>query len=167
MIQKQPSRSRLDWKVPKRGASCAKGPGELARAGREALRAHSLNPGETGALLLLAEIEMLRGNHAAAHQRLRSVVQTNHRAASAYFLLAYLDSRSGRKDKAAANLAATVQARGPEWKPKGSVNEGDVQHRMHEDTSLLGSYAEAWDGKSDPSRAFNSLSRRLASAAGR
>lgn len=148
-------------------AAGAKGPGELARAGQEALRAHALNPEETGALLLLAEIEMLRGNHAAAHRHLRSMVQTNRRAASAYFLLAYLDSRRGRKEAAAANLTATVQARGPEWKPKGSANEGDVQRRMHEDTSLLGSYAEAWDGKSDPSRAFNSLSRRLASAAGR
>lgn len=147
-------------------AAGAKGPGELARASQEALRAHTLNPEETGALLLLAEIEMLRGNEAAAHRHLRSVVQTNHRAASAYFLLAYIDSRNGRKDTTSANLAAAVQARGPEWKPKGSANEGDVQRRMHEETSLLGGYAEEWDGRSDPSRAFSQLSRRLEGAKG-
>lgn len=142
-------------------AAGGKGRRDLEKAYGEALRAHRLNPEETGASLLLAEIDLLRGNESEALRHLRGVVQSNPRAVSAHFLLAYLHSRSGRSDATASNLAATVKARGPEWKPKGSAAEGDVQRRMHEETSLLGSYADLWDGKGDPAPAFGALRRRL------
>lgn len=135
----------------------------LTEAAREASRAHALNPEETGALQLLAEIELLRGNQTAARDLLRRVVQTNHKAALAHFLLAYLDSRDDRKESMRTSLEAAVKARGPEWKPKGSVHEGDVQRRMHEDSSLLLDIAESWDGQSDPHSAFASLNRRIRS----
>ncbi len=139
---------------------------DLGLAAHEAERAHALNPEETGALLLLAEIELLRGNPAKARGHLERVVRSNHRAALAYFLLAYLDSRSGNSVGARAHLESVVRARGPEWKPRGSVHEGEVQRRMHEESSLLAYYADLWDGKQDARPAFAALTARLQSGLG-
>jgi len=161
LLAQNPSSHRALQRIAYLHAVSAKDKADLNRAAQEAERAHALNPEETGALLLLAEIELLRGNAPKSRGHLESVIRSNHRAALAYFLLAYLDSGSGGSAARKVHLAATVKARGPEWKPKGSVHEGDVQRRMHEDTSLLAPYADRWDGKQDPQPAFAALQNRL------
>lgn len=138
----------------------------IQRAAQEAERAHALNPEETGALQLLGEIELLRGNHAKARIHLESVVRSNQRAALAHFLLAFLDSRQGNQASVRAHLDAAIKARGPEWKPKGSVHEGDVQRRMHEETSLFGGVADSWDGKAAPHKVFESIRAAIRTYAG-
>lgn len=158
LLAVNPSSHRALQRIAYLHAQQARTLADLQRAAREAERAHALNPEETGALLLLAEIELLRGNSVQARTYLERVVRTNHRAATAFFLLAYLDSARGDATAARAHLDALVRARGPEWKPKGSANEGDVQQRMHEETSLLASYADLWDGRHNPQPAFSKLS---------
>lgn len=161
LLAVNPSSHRALQRLAYLHAVTAKGRRDLDQAAAEAGRAQALNPEETGALLLLAEIELLRGNAARSRTHLERVVRSNHRAALAHFLLAYLDSQSGGAAARKAHLEATVRARGPEWKPKGSVHEGDVQQRMHEETSLLASYADRWDGQQDPRAAFAALQGRL------
>jgi hypothetical protein len=52
-------------------------------------------------------------------------------------------------------------ARGKEWKPGGSVMEGDVHRRMHAEAAFLSAYWERWDGTPEPAKAFKSLSAFL------
>ncbi len=59
-------------------------------------------------------------------------------------------------------LEAARQARGVEWKPKGSAQEGEVMRRMHDDATVLSPGWEAWDGAADPRRAFGPLEKLLA-----
>jgi tetratricopeptide (TPR) repeat protein len=165
LLAVNPSSHRALQRLAYLHAQTARSKADLQTAAAEAGRAHALNPEETGALLLLAEIELLRGNPAKSRVHLESVIRSNHRAALAYFLLAYLDSRSGDTVAKRVQLEATVKARGPEWKPKGSVHEGDVQRQMHEETSLLMPYADLWDGKQDPRTAFAALENRLSGGA--
>ncbi len=139
-------------------AQTAKTRADLETAAMEAQRAHDLNPEETGALLLRAEIELLQGNNTAAQGHLDRVIRSNQRSALAHFLLAYMTPSAAAKK---AHLDATAKARGPEWKPRGSVLEGDTKQLMHDETSLLGAYADAWDSKSDPQPQFAALARRL------
>lgn len=165
LLTVNPSSHRALQRLAYLHAQTARSKADLQTAATEAGRAHALNPEETGALLLLAEIELLRGNAAKSRGHLESVIRSNQRAALAFFLLAYLDSCSGDTAARKAHLEATVKARGPEWKPKGSVHEGDVQRRMHEETSLLASSADLWDGKQDPRAAFAALQKRLSGGA--
>jgi hypothetical protein len=58
-------------------------------------------------------------------------------------------------------LLAARQARGPEWKPKGRVAEGDVRRRMHVEGTLLSRFWEEWDGTVEPRLAFAPLQRAL------
>lgn len=167
LLAVNPSSHRALQRLAYLHAVNAQSKADLQRAAEEAERAHALNPEETGALLLLAEIELMRGNVLKSRTHLESVVRSNHRAALAYFLLAFLDSRSGGAAARKTHLEAAVKARGPEWKPKGSVHEGDVQRRMHEETSLLAVFADQWDGKQDPRAAFAALQQRLSVGAQR
>jgi len=161
LLAVNPSSHRALQRLAYLRAAKARGESDLRQAAKEARRAHALNPEETGALLLLAEIELLRGRPEESKAQLIKVVRSNHRSALAHFLLAYLEMRAGKGAASRAQLEATVRARGKEWKPRGSVQEGDVEQRMHEDTSLLAPLAETWDGKQDPRTAFAALDRRL------
>jgi hypothetical protein len=142
-------------------AESARSARDLERAAREAGRAHSLNPEETGALLVLGEIELMQGRPAAARERLNAVVRSNPRASTAFFLLAYLDWKAGAAQAARAHLEQMVKARGPQWKPKGSLHEGEVGKKMHTETTLLASFAESWGGAGDASAAFRAVEGRL------
>jgi hypothetical protein len=143
-------------------ASTAASDADLAAAERALDAAHRINPEETGALLLLAEVALLRGDEASARQRLEAVCRTNPRAAGALFLLGYLDGRRGDPAATRARLAQAREALGPDWTPRGATTEGDVRRRAHEDASLLAFAWQRWDGTPDPRRAFASLEKRLA-----
>ncbi|HVR71123.1 MAG TPA: hypothetical protein VMT87_09800, partial [Vicinamibacteria bacterium] len=74
-------------------------------------RALALNP---GALLLLGEIALLRGDEVAATERLEAVCRTNPRAAGGLFLLGYLRWRQGDSAGARDRLRQARAALGPD-----------------------------------------------------
>lgn len=147
-------------------ASAARTRAELLEARGDALRAHSINPEETGALLLLGEIELLLGHNEDARRRLERVALANPRSEAAHFGLAWLawqrrDSSSMRR-----HLDAVRRARGPEWKPNRSTAEGDTKRLFHEGGSLLKPAADTWDGDAVPEPTFAELRRRWGAMVG-
>ena len=58
-------------------------------------------------------------------------------------------------------LKAARDARGPDWKPSGSVLEGDVQRRMYSEAGFLNLFERQWDGSIDPLRAYAQLDAYL------
>jgi tetratricopeptide (TPR) repeat protein len=132
------------------------------QAARQSLeRALAINPEETGALMALGEVELALGRPNEAARRFELAARTNPRAAGARFLQAYIAWRAGDSESARQMLLAARQARGPEWKPKGTVAEGDVRRRMHVEGTLLSRFWEEWDGTVEPRLAFAPLQRAL------
>jgi len=94
---------------------------------RQALNvALSLNSEETGTLVLLGEVDLASGDLAAAERDFTRTCQANSRAANAWFLRGYIAWKGRDFWQASAMLTAARNARGPDWKPSGSVLEGDV-----------------------------------------
>jgi len=54
-------------------------------------------------------------------------------------------------------LAAARGTRGPDWKPAGTVLEGEVRSRMHTDAGFLNLFEQQWNGNIDPPQAFARL----------
>jgi tetratricopeptide (TPR) repeat protein len=128
-------------------AITARGEAELLAAEEALERAHAINREETGALHLLGEIALVRGDFDLADQRLAWVCRTNPRAVGGFFLRAYLAWKGGDGASAHALLEAARSARGAEWKPAGAAAEGEVRVRMHREGSLLAAYWESWNGQ--------------------
>lgn len=160
-------RAHRQWAVLR--ARSAASPAHLTAALAAAERAVEINQEETGSLLLLAELALLTGDAPRAEEVLTLVNRTNPRAVGGFFLRAYLAHRRGDEAAAIELLRAAHAARGPEWKPEGTVAEGDVEARMHRDMSPLADSWRAWDGTvdpTDPGTAFVELERALARYAG-
>ena len=136
---------------------------QFAAAEESIRRAQKLNPEETGTLLLLGEIALLHGDLSAGERDFHAACQANPRSTGGLFFGAYAAWK--RHDRAAATslLAAAKQTLGPEWKPKGSVAEGDVKQRMDRDAGLLAPFWQAWSGTPDPDAAFAKLESYLQS----
>jgi len=129
---------------------------------RQALNAAlHLNSEETGTLILLGQVALAEGDMAAAEQNFTRACQANSRAASGWFLRGYIAWKRGDSGQAAAMLTAARNARGPDWKPSGSVLEGDVQHRMFSEAGFLTLFERQWDGSSDSTRAYAPLDAYL------
>ncbi len=137
-------------------ALTSRGPADLAAAEDALNRAHDLNPEETGALVMLGEIALMRGQHAVAERRLKAVAQANARAAGAFFLLGYIRWKAGDAEHAREYLEQARTALGPEWKPAGSTAEGDVARSVAHAATLLSRFWDQWDGVA---RAPSSYSR--------
>ncbi len=145
-------------------AMTARSDADLAAAERSLESAHRLNPEETGALLVLGEVALLRGAAATAEQRLKAVCQTNARSVGGLFLLGYIAWKRGDAAGAQARLASARAALGPEWKPGGSTAEGDVKGRTLSDSATpLSRYWEQWDGVLTPSAAYRTLDTHIRS----
>ena len=142
-------------------AMTARSAGDLADAERALEKAYRLNPEETGALLSLAEVSLLRGQSATARERLTAISQTNPRATGAFFLLGYLQWKGGNASAAADFLDRARKALGPDWKPRGASAEGDVVRKAHTESTPLSKFWEDWDGSSSPRRVFAPLDARL------
>jgi tetratricopeptide (TPR) repeat protein len=124
-------------------------------------RAHSLNPEETGALLVLGEVSLMRGNFAKAEERFKAVCQTNAKAFAAFFLRGYLSWRRGEFDRAKTFLQTARTALGNDWKPAGASAEGDVQAKHHVDSTPLAPFWNTWNGQPEPDAAFAQLAGYL------
>ena len=120
-------------------------------------RAHALNPEETGALLALGEVLLMRGDIPHAEQQLARGCMTNPRAINGQFLRAYIAWKRSDFGSAKSLLEKTRAALGPDWQPKGSTAEGDVKRKQHVDATPLARFSESWDGVCDPTTAFVSL----------
>lgn len=80
---------------------------------------------------------------------------------NARFLRGFIDWKRGNLGEASAKLKAARHARGPEWKPSGSVLEGDVRQRMFSESGFLNVFEQEWDGSEDPRRAYAPLDAYL------
>jgi tetratricopeptide (TPR) repeat protein len=129
---------------------------------RESLNAAlRLNSEETGTLVLLGQVALAQGDLAIAEQHFAHACQANPRAANAWFLRSYIAWKQRDFRQASAMLAAARNARGRDWKPTGSVLEGDVQHRMHSESGFLNVFEQQWDGSPEPTRAYAQLDAYL------
>lgn len=124
-------------------------------------RARAINPEETGALLLLGEVSLLKGDLQEAEVRLSDACATNPRAVGGFFLLGYIAFSHGNIEQAAEYLKQTRAALGKEWQPKGTTAEGDVKKKQHAEISPLHRFWGNWNGSETPRDAFDPLSRHL------
>ncbi|HYM11966.1 MAG TPA: tetratricopeptide repeat protein, partial [Bryobacterales bacterium] len=134
---------------------------QLVTAGECVRQAQTLNPEETGTLLLLGEIALLKGDTANARRQLELACRTNPKAVGGYFLRGYLAWKSHDLPHARELLLAASNARGKDWKPAGAVAEGDVRARMHTEGSILSSVWDNWNGSTDPEAAYSPADRAI------
>ncbi|MFQ5670040.1 MAG: FG-GAP-like repeat-containing protein [Acidobacteriota bacterium] len=127
----------------------ATGAAGLAAAAAALETAMRINPEETGVPLLLGEVRLFQGDREGAAQPLEWSCRSNPRSVGGFFLRAFLAWERGDQAQAGSLLGQARQARGPGWKPAGSTAEGDVNRRLHAETSLLSSFWERWDGRTD------------------
>lgn len=142
-------------------ARIARSPAELAEASRALERALELNQEETGSLLVLGELALMLGDPELAEQRLEWACRSNPRAAGGFFLRGYTAWKRGDAKAAAGLLGEAREALGPEWKPAGTVAEGDTERKMHEEETPLARFWRAWDGEPDPETAYAALDDHL------
>lgn len=158
-LNPQSHRAWQQWGVVR--ATFAKSATDLAAAEAALQRAHALNPEETGALLVLGEVALLRGDTKLADDRLAAATRTNPKAIGGFFLRGYVAWKRGDDASAKQFLEQTRTARGPDWQPKGATSEGDVKQKQHLESSPLASFWSEWNGQPDLAPAFAALNRRL------
>lgn len=101
-------------------------PRDLARAERHLREALSVDP-DSGAVLALGELALLRGDRAAARTLLRDASSGDPMSLAAPYLLGFLDWEAGRRDAAWEAFRLAV-SRGELKKPAVSwTEEGDVK----------------------------------------
>ena len=134
---------------------------QLESAGHVLNEALRLNPEETGALILLGQVRLALGNAAAAEGLLAHACQANPRATNAFFFRGYLAWKQGDSRRTSAMLEAALKARGRDWKPTGTVLEGDVKHLMYSEAGFLSVFEQGWSGSLVPERAYGELAAYL------
>ncbi len=142
-------------------AVAARTAAQLSAAEDKERKALELNPEETGTLLLMGEIALLKGESTTAERRFELACRTNPRATGGFFLRGYIAWRAKEDVRARELLDAAKIARGQAWKPKGAVAEGDVRGRAHTDGSILSALWENWDGSDNPRAAYAAADRAL------
>jgi len=142
-------------------AMTARSDADLAAAEEALDRALALNQEETGGLLVLGEITLLRGRPEEAERHFEHACHTNPKAVGGFFLRAYLAWKRGDGEGSRQLLKRARAALGEDWVPEGAVAEGDVEARMHREETPLSFYWRHWDGQDDPAHAFTELAARL------
>jgi tetratricopeptide (TPR) repeat protein len=138
-------------------ASSASSRSQLELA-RQALNgALGLNSEETGALVLLGQVALALGDFATAEQHFIHVCQANPKAANVWFLRGYIAWKQQDFRRASEMLTAARNARGRDWKPAGAALEGDVQHRMYNESGFLNVFEKQWDGFPEPAHSYDQL----------
>jgi len=130
---------------------------QLGAARLPLVSALRLNSEETGTLVLLGEVDLARGDFVSAQTTLAHVCQANSRAMNAWFFRGYLAWKKGDMQTATSMLRSSRESLGPDWKPAGSVLEGDVRQRMFNESGFLGVFAQQWDGALNPEMAYRRL----------
>jgi len=158
-LNPQSHRAWQQWGVLR--ALAAVNDADLVAAEQALERAHRLNPEETGALLVLGEVALLRGDLKLADERLAAATHTNPKAVGGFFLRGYLAWKRGDDGAAKRCLEQTRAALGPDWQPAGATSEGDVKRKQHVEKTPLAPFWETWNGDIQAARAFAALEARL------
>lgn len=158
-LSPQSHRAWQQWGVIR--ALFATSDADLAAAEQALDRAHRINPEETGALLVLGEVALLRGDPKLADERLAAATHTNPKAVGGFFLRGYLAWKRGDEARARQLLEQARTALGPDWQPKGATSEGDVKQKQHVEKTPLTSFWDGWNGQVEPGATFAALEARL------
>jgi Flp pilus assembly protein TadD len=158
-LNPQSHRAWQQWGVLRTLA--ARNDADLVAAEQALQRAHTINPEETGALLVLGEVALLRGDLGLADERLAAATHTNPKAVGGFFLRGYLAWKRGDHARARPYLEQTRTALGPDWQPKGATSEGDVSQKQHVEKTPLTPFWDGWKGQADPAVAFALLETKL------
>jgi hypothetical protein len=110
---------------------------------------------------LRGEVLLAMKDFAAADDDFAHACRMNPRAVDAWFLHGYIAWKRGDDHQASEKLGLARNARGSDWKPAGSVLEGDVQRRMYTESGFLKVFEQQWDGRPDPRGAYSSLDSYL------
>ncbi len=157
-------------------------PLDLARARLHFERAHALNGEETGSMVRLGEIALVRGERAPARLWFESALRTNPKSVEAALLLGYLDWISGEREGALSYCRRAIQAAAAQAPVQGVLSEGDRKAaapplRTPAGTTLFSAFGDALRppaGASlpntavcDPERLYPSVRERVDSLARR
>lgn len=162
-VNPQSQRAFAQWGTLR--AMHASSPADLAAAEESLAGAHAINPEETGALLVLGEVALLRGDGRLADERFTAACRTNPRAAMGFFVRGYLAWQRGEAAAATRFLEETRAALGKEWQPRGATSEGDVKQKQHVELTPLRRFVDDWNGMPEPASAFAPLDAHLRRAA--
>ncbi len=154
-LNSQSQRGFAQWGTLR--ALSAKSPADLQAAEESLARAHAINPEETGALLVLGEVALLRGDSKLADERLAAACRTNPKAVGGFFLRGYLAWKRGDDAGAKKFLEENRAALGKDWQPKGATSEGDVKQKQHVEKTPLTQFWEGWNGENEPEPTFAKL----------
>ena len=161
LIQINPQNHRAYQRKGELLAASANSKSELSAARGALDAALRLNSEETGTLVLLGEVQLAQSNLPEADRDFAHVLQANARAANALYFRGYIAWKRHDDRRAAALLSQAHQALGPDWKPAGTVLEGDVRRRMYSESGFLGVFAQQWNGDVKPSLAYATLDAYL------
>jgi tetratricopeptide (TPR) repeat protein len=103
----------------------ASAPLDLDAAEDHFSRAHAINGEETGPMVRLGEIAIVRADDPEAQRWLQAALRTNAKSAEAAFLLGYLRWRAGDREGAGSYYRRAVGAAAAEAPIKGVLSEGD------------------------------------------
>jgi tetratricopeptide (TPR) repeat protein len=101
------------------------GPWDLERAEHHLRRAHEINGEETGPMMRLGEVRLLRRDAADAEHWLNAAAATNPKSVEAAFLSGYLRWKAGDVQAAREWYERALKASRTEAPIKGVLNEGD------------------------------------------
>jgi Tfp pilus assembly protein PilF len=105
-------------------------PRDLARAEAEFRRALELNREETGTLLRLGELALLRGHLADARSHFDAVIGSHSRSVEAHFLKGYVAWKRGHPDSASALFRKAVTVARAAQSIQQPVGEGDTKRGL-------------------------------------
>ncbi len=100
---------------------------DLARAEAEFENALDINKEQTGPLLGLGEVALMRGDLEGASRYLDGVLGSNRSSVPAHFLKGYVAWRRGKRAAAAASFAEAVRHARPAQPVAGVAGEGDTK----------------------------------------
>jgi len=98
---------------------------DLRAAERNFRRAHDINKEETGSMLRLGEVLLVRGDLAGADHWFRAALKTNPKSVEAAFLIGYLRWQAGDRAAALEAYARAIRAATADAPVKGVLGEGD------------------------------------------
>ncbi len=100
---------------------------DLTQAQRSFERALAINSEETGPLLHLGQIALVRGDNDQAAEYLDAVTATNFRSVPAYFFKGYIAWHAGDAAAAEELFRQAAQHQGPAQPVEGVLSEGDTR----------------------------------------
>lgn len=102
-------------------------PFDLDIAKQEFMRAKEINPEETGSIMKLGEVSILRGESAEALDYLLRALQSNPQSSQSYYLVGYLHWRAGRNEAAMSALGKALEYSKTDNSGETRSQEGDTK----------------------------------------